>query len=106
MSVLCIVDLGHGNLRSVYKAFERVAKDSSVKVIMTSDYKEVSKADKIVLSGVGAFRTCRSDLDKIPGMQEALTEAVIQKKRLFLGICIGMQFHADTGEEDGETSGL
>jgi len=107
MSV-AIIDYGSGNLRSAAKAFERAVRETSAKtdVVVTSDAKEVARADRIVLPGVGAFADCRRGLDAVPGMVDALTDAVIQKKRPFLGICVGMQLMADSGFEHGETKGL
>ena len=102
-----IIDYGSGNLRSAAKAFARAAADSGKgNVIVTSDAKDVAGADRIVLPGVGAFADCRRGLDAVPGMVDALRDAVIERKRPFLGICVGMQLMADTGFEHGETQGL
>ena len=60
----------------------------------------------IVLPGVGAFAHCMGALSAIPGMIDALNEAVIEKHRPFLGICVGMQLMADEGREHGVTPGL
>jgi glutamine amidotransferase len=45
-------------------------------------------------------------LEAIPGMVEALEEAVRRRGRPFLGVCVGMQLMAECGEEHGETRGL
>ena len=60
----------------------------------------------MVLPGVGAFAACYRGLRDVPGMIEALQEAVIERGRPFLGICVGMQLMATSGEERGEHQGL
>ena len=41
-----------------------------------------------------------------PGLADALGEAVIGRRRPFLGICVGMQLMASRGLEHGEFAGL
>ena len=105
---VAIVDYGAGNLRSASKAFERAVRelDAAVDVAVTSEPEFVRRADRIVLPGDGAFPACRRALDAVPGMTEALHEAVILKGRPFLGICVGMQLLATRGHEYSETPGL
>lgn len=105
---LVIVDYGSGNLRSAAKAFEKAAADScsAADVSVTSDPAAVAAADRIVLPGVGAFADCKSGLMAVPGMVDAIEDAVIAKGRPFFGICVGMQLMATTGLEHGETPGL
>src|SRR5262252_4834934 len=100
MSV-AIVDYGSGNLHSAAKAFERAARESghTQPIMVTSDPDVVRRADRVVLPGVGAFADCRHGLDAIPGMVDALNEAVRRKARPFLGICVGMQLMAERGRE-------
>lgn len=107
MSV-AIIDYGSGNLRSAAKAFERAARDAGYNGIVnvTADAALVAKADHIVLPGVGAFPDCRQGLDAVPGMIEALRDAVITNGRPFLGICVGMQLMAERGLEHHVTPGL
>jgi glutamine amidotransferase len=45
-------------------------------------------------------------LAAVPGMEAAVGEAVGEKGRPFLGICVGMQLMADRGLEHGETPGF
>ena len=59
-----------------------------------------------MLPGVGAFADCKQGLARIPGMIEALTEAVRERGVPFLGICVGLQLMATRGLEHGETPGL
>ena len=107
MSV-AIVDYGSGNLHSAAKAFERAARDSGhdQTIRVTSDPDAVAAADRVVLPGVGAFADCRSGLEAIPGMIDALETAVRQKGRPFFGICVGMQLMAERGREYQVTPGL
>src|SRR5690606_15993913 len=85
---VAIIDYGSGNLKSAAKAFERAARATGDAVAVTSDPEAVAKADRIVLPGVGAFADCRRGLDAVPGMVEALNEAVIARGKPFLGICV------------------
>lgn len=104
---VAIVDYGSGNLHSAAKALERAALDlGAPRIAVTSDPEIVRTADRVVLPGVGAFADCRRGLDAVPGMVEALEEAVHQRGRPFLGICVGLQLLAERGLEHGETAGL
>jgi glutamine amidotransferase len=107
MSV-AIVDYGSGNLHSAHKALERAARESgtSVEIRLTSDPEDVRRAERIVLPGVGAFADCRRGLDAVGGMIEVLNEAVIEKGKPFLGICVGMQLMATRGLEHQVTNGF
>ncbi|MGC2854735.1 imidazole glycerol phosphate synthase subunit HisH [Novispirillum sp. DQ9] len=105
---IAIIDYGSGNLRSAAKAFERAVAEAglTVSVVVTSDAEAVRAADRVVLPGVGAFGDCRRGLDAVPGMVEAMREAVFTRGRPFLGICVGMQLLADRGLEHGSHPGL
>jgi glutamine amidotransferase len=105
---VAIVDYGSGNLHSAAKAFERAARESGhdQPILVTNDPAKVAAADRVVLPGVGAFADCRRGLDDIPGMVEALNESVLQRRRPFFGICVGMQLMAERGREYQVTPGL
>jgi len=105
---VAIVDYGSGNLRSAAKAFERVAAERGLgqEILVTARAEDIAAADRIVLPGVGAFADCKAGLDRLPGMVEAMEEAVLRRGRPFLGICVGMQLLATTGREHGEHRGL
>ena len=107
MSV-AIIDYGSGNLHSAKKAFETAAANAGLDlpIILTSNPDLVRKADRVVLPGVGAFADCRRGLDAIPGMIEAMGEAVLTRGKPFLGICVGMQLLATRGLEHQVTAGL
>jgi glutamine amidotransferase len=103
-----LVDYGSGNLHSAAKAFERAAREAEldVAVRVSSDPEVVAGADRIVLPGVGAFADCRRGLDAVPGMVEAMSQAVLEGGKPFLGICVGMQLMATRGLEKEPTPGL
>jgi glutamine amidotransferase len=105
---VAIIDYGSGNLCSAAKAFERAASDSGIaaEIAVTSDPDAVAVADRIVLPGVGAFADCRRGLAAVPGLEDALEEAVIARGRPFLGICVGMQLMAERGLEFEIVEGL
>ena len=107
MSV-AIIDYGSGNLHSAQKAFERAARESrsGSEVRVTARPEDVLAADHIVLPGVGAFADCRRGLDGVSGMVEAMEEAVRQRGRPFLGICVGAQLMATRGLEHEVVDGL
>ena len=102
-----IVDYESGNLHSAHKAFERMAREVNAgEVIVTSDADVVARADRIVLPGDGAFPACYEALTGTGGLFDAMREAVEEKGRPFLGICVGMQLMATMGREYRDTPGL
>ena len=103
-----IIDYGSGNLRSAEKSTLRAAADANLKmdVCITSSPKEVAKADRIILPGVGAFADCMDGLNQLDGMRSALEQVVLNDAKPFLGICVGMQLLADAGLEHGRKEGL
>jgi glutamine amidotransferase len=105
---VAIIDYGSGNLRSATKAFERASREAGIgaEIELTADAGRVRSADRVVLPGVGAYADCRAGLDAVPGMVDALEEAVTAKGRPFLGICVGMQLMSERGLEKTVTSGL
>lgn len=103
---VAIIDYDSGNLHSAEKAVALVGRDRAAEVIVTSDPDVVAKVDRIVLPGDGAFPACRAAFDAVPGMMEALTDAVRLRGVPFLGICVGMQMLADEGLEYRPTPGF
>ena len=100
---IALVDYGAGNLHSVHNAL-RAAGAGHVHV--TADPALVRGARRIVLPGVGSFKSCAEGLRAIPGMVEALEDRVVHGGVPFLGVCVGMQLLADRGVEHGVTDGL
>ena len=101
---VALVDIRSGNLHSVENALRAAGADD---VLVTADPDAVAAADRVVLPGVGAFGTCAANLRAVPGLEQALGEVVRgPAARPFLGICVGMQLMASTGEEGGAHRGL
>ena len=99
--MVVVIDYGVGNLRSVFNAFDLFGTD----VKISSDAQEVLEAERVVLPGVGAFLCCVENLEKYQ-LKQAVLEILSEKKKPFLGICVGMQMLATVGYEDGQTDGL
>ena len=75
-------------------------------VLVSHRAEDVARADRVVLPGDGAFPACRAALDAVPGMVEALQDAVQTRAVPFMGICVGMQLLADMGREYRDAPGL
>ena len=105
---IAVIDYGSGNLKSAAKALETAANNINIssKIIVSSDPKTIKQSDKIVLPGQGSFRDCYLGIKKIPGLDEALNEFVLEKKKPILGICVGMQLFANIGYESEKTKGF
>ena len=98
--MIAIIDYGMGNLRSVEKAFAKVAVPAQV----TSDAEVILRAPAVVLPGVGAFADCMHHLREY-GLYDVVKEVIASGKPL-LGICVGMQILFETSEENGQHQGL
>ncbi len=98
-----LIDYGAGNLHSVHNALKAAGASD---IAITADPDVVAKADRIVLPGVGAFAACRDGLAALDGMIEAMETRALHGGVPFLGICVGMQLMATTGEEMGNHAGL
>ena len=100
--VLALIDYGAGNLQSVANALKAAGAEG---VAITADPDVVRAADRIVLPGVGSFKSCAEGLRAIDGLVAAMEDRVAQGAP-FLGICVGMQLLATRGVEHGITQGL
>jgi glutamine amidotransferase len=92
--MITIVDYGMGNLGSVLNMFKKVGAESKI----SSDLDEISRAEKILLPGVGAFDTAMQRIHDA-GMQEVLNHKALVERVPILGICLGMQLLTNSSEE-------
>jgi glutamine amidotransferase len=84
----------------VQKAFERTGHAAAI----TSQPRDIERAEKVVLPGVGAFADAMAELRR-RHLLEPIREA-IDSGRPFLGICLGMQLLFEVSHEDGQHEGL
>lgn len=89
-----VLDYGVGNLGSVLKAVEALG----VSPVLVDQAGGMARCDRLILPGVGNFIDCAERLTA-GGWTDALREAVLEKKRPLLGVCVGMQLLADVGLE-------
>jgi len=99
--MVVIIDYKSGNTRSVYNAINNL----KVNVKISSNINDIKKSSAIILPGVGSYNQCMELLKK-NGLLDVLYEEVIVNKKLFLGICVGMQILSDFGLENKKTKGL
>ena len=95
--MITIVDYKVGNLGSIQNMLNRIGADS----VISSDAEEISKANKLILPGVGAFDSGVTNLKKY-GIWEVLDNKVIKEGIPVLGICLGMQLLCNRSEEGKE----
>ncbi len=92
--MIAIIDYRAGNLTSVKRALDSIGQDS----VITSDFRKITEADRIVLPGVGAAGKAMEGL-KNSKLDIALKKAFETKKPI-LGICLGTQVILDSSEEN------
>jgi glutamine amidotransferase len=98
--MIAIVDYDMGNLGSIKNMIKKVGGES----IITKDIDAISKAKGIILPGVGSFDTGVDNLKKYD-LFEFIKDAVLEKGKPILGICLGMQLLTNRSEE-GTKEGL
>ena len=95
-----IIDYGVGNLFSLQSSFSAIGEQA----VVTKDPDVLTRADRLVLPGVGAFKDARQAL-KDSGLEQTIINLAKEGKP-FLGICLGMQMLFDRDFEDGVYEGL
>lgn len=97
---VAIIDYDTGNLGSIANLCENLGYSACI----TSSPLEISNSDKVILPGVGSFDFGISSLHRL-NLVKSLQEHAIEKKKPFLGICLGMQLITKSSEE-GTLDGL
>jgi imidazole glycerol-phosphate synthase subunit HisH len=98
--MIVIVDYKMGNIGSVLNMLKKIGADA----VISSDPREIEKADKLILPGVGAFDTGMKHLHE-SDLVGVLNEKALDRQTPTLGICLGMQLLTQ-GSEEGDLSGL
>lgn len=98
--MIAILDYDAGNIRSVEKALQHLGEET----ILTHDFREIQKADKVILPGVGAFGDAMEHL-KHYELDRAIKEVIAMDKP-FLGICLGLQLLFESSDETPGVEGL
>ena len=98
--MIAIIDYDAGNLKSVEKALVSLGEDT----VITRDFSEILKADKVILPGVGAFGDAMAQLKKYE-LDKVVHEVAAMEKPL-LGICLGLQLMFESSEETPGVEGL
>ena len=98
--MIAIIDYDAGNLKSVEKALQFLGQEC----VITRDFHEIKKADKVILPGVGSFGDAMSQLKKFE-LDKVIHEVAAEQKP-FLGICLGLQLLFEGSEESEGVEGL
>ena len=96
-----IIDYQSGNIRSVANAVEF----AGGAVVTVREPGDVRDCTHLILPGVGAFGFCAERL-RASGLLPSVERWAFEDNKPLLGICVGMQLMADTGEEQGRHQGL
>lgn len=96
---IAVINYNMGNISSVKNAFKRIGAN----VIVTSNARVIGNAKALVLPGVGAYKDAYKNLKKL-NLIKVLKENI--RKKVFLGICLGMQLLFEYSLEDGKNKGL
>jgi len=97
---ICILDYGSGNVKSVSNICSSLAE-----TIISNDPRDILSASHVILPGVGSFGKAMEKINKLIPL-DVLVDEIQEKKKPFLGICVGMQVMLSKGYEFGEWDGL
>lgn len=98
-SKIVIIDYGMGNLGSISNMLKFIGYSAAI----TSDFKIIEKAEKIILPGVGRFDRAMKNIYDL-NLADVIKEKALIDKVPFLGICLGMQLmcrHSQEGNQNG-----
>ncbi|MBE5956076.1 MAG: imidazole glycerol phosphate synthase subunit HisH [Lachnospiraceae bacterium] len=98
--MIAIIDYDAGNIKSVEKALVHLGEEP----IITRDKEVILASDKVILPGVGAFGDAMAKLHEYQ-LVDVIHE-VVEKKKPFLGICLGLQLMFESSEETPGVEGL
>lgn len=95
--MIAVVDYGMGNVGSIINMLKKIG----APCILTSEIKDIEKAEKLILPGVGSFDSGMQKLKK-SGLIDAIKKHAVEDQKPLLGICLGMQMLGRKSEEGSE----
>ncbi len=95
-----IIDYDAGNLKSVEKALAALGEEA----VITRTFREIARAERVILPGVGSFGDAMTQLKKYE-LDKAIKE-IAEKGTPLLGICLGLQLLFESSEESPGVEGL
>lgn len=100
--MIAIINYGSGgNLQSVKKVFDYLKEKSKI----TFNKKEIYRAERVVLPGVGNFGEAIKNLER-RNLLKTLKKSIESQKKPYLGICLGLQLLFEKSEESPNVEGL
>jgi len=99
--LITVIDINIGNVASVARALKHLG----VEYRLSSSAEDILSAEKIIFPGVGSFSEAAKRLGEL-GIRDVLRSRVAKDKIPILGICLGMQLLATTGDEGAQSQGL
>jgi len=100
--LVAVIDYGMGNLHSVASALAHAGADQ---VVVTHDAELIRDADRVVFPGVGAIRDCMAEIRRL-SCDRLLADALADRHKPVLAICVGLQALMSHSEENGGVSCL
>ena len=95
-----IINISISNVLSIKRSLEYIG----FNVVIVNEQINIEKFDLLVLPGVGAYHEA---MKKLRDTKLILSiEQALNKKKFFLGICLGMQLLFEESEEFGLTKGI
>lgn len=98
--MIIIVDYQIGNIGAIVNMFKKIGAETTI----SSNIKDIAKANKLILPGVGAFDAGIRNLNRL-NLVRVLNKKILKQKIPILGICLGMQLFTKKSEE-GKLPGL
>ena len=99
-AMIGIIDYDAGNIKSVEKVLHFLGEET----VVSRDPEVLLKADKAILPGVGSFGEAMQNLHTY-GLVPVINK-IVEEKKPFLGICLGLQLLFESSEESPGVEGL
>lgn len=98
---IIIINTKSGNIASLKNALDHLGLNSKV----SNEKKDLDASSHLILPGVGSYFNFMESLNSIK-IIDTLKENILNRKKPFLGICVGMQVLSSFGLENKKCKGL